>query len=89
MVEVMAYLEGLAGPPDELQLVQWSKAIGVPIHKLTVEDIEAAELMTTLDWMVQTNAVVKSGARAARRVDKHARLALSEYRKEAREKYAK
>jgi len=85
----MAYLEGLAGPPDEIQLVAWSKTVGIPVHKLTVEDMEAAELMATVDGMQWANAQMKAGAQAARRVDKRTRLHLSELRKEARKTYGK
>lgn len=90
MLEVMAYLEGLAGPPDEVQLAHWSKAVGKPMHQLTLEDIQAAELQATVEWMTTTNQLLKQGgAKAAKGINPQTRIYLSELRKEARKKYAK
>lgn len=92
MVEAAAHIMGLAGPPDEMQLAMWANRLHRPVHELTVEDMESAELMATMEWLGNTLGALegaKDKVAVMRQLSAKTNLYLSELRKEARKKYGK
>lgn len=89
IVQGVAYLMGLAPPPDSWTVAAWSDHIHKSPSDMTQEDMWWAQVAAERKWILRVDATLKTGVKGAKGLDPKEWLEFSNLKDEAKKTYGK